>query len=49
MHQLASGELSRIALYKRLLASNEFRTAREPLFSALAPQRERVELQKTQQ
>lgn len=47
--QLASGELSRIALYKRLLASKDFRTARELLFSALTPERARVELQKAQQ
>jgi Domain of unknown function (DUF4214) len=39
MQQLDSGGLSRIALYKRLLASTEFRTAQEPLFGALAPER----------
>jgi hypothetical protein len=49
VQQLASGELSRIALYRRLLASNEFRTAREPLFSSLRPERVRVELQRAQQ
>ena len=49
MQQLASGGLSRIALYKRLLASTEFRTAQEPLFGALARERARVELPTTQQ
>ena len=49
VQQLASGELSRIALYKHLLASADFRTAREPLFSALSSERARVEQQKTQQ
>ncbi len=49
VQQLSAGELSRIALYKHLLASADFRTAREPLFSALSPERARVELQKTQQ
>ena len=48
VHELSDGELSRIALYKRLLASSDFRSAREPLFSALTPERARAELQKVQ-
>jgi hypothetical protein len=48
VHELSDGELSRIALYKRLLASSDFRSAREPLFSALTPDSARAELQKVQ-
>ena len=48
VRQLASGELSRVALYKRLLASPDFKQAREPLFSALKSERPRSELNKVQ-
>ena len=48
LHELSSGELSRIAIYKRLLASSDFRTAREPLFTSLTPDQARAELQRVQ-